>query len=324
MSDVLQGQERIVSNLYVREIKPADFDFLPLDWSKVFGNNNNVIVEIGFGSGEFLQSYALKHPEKNFVGFEVSITSMKKAHNRIKDLENVRLVITDARFGMREFFGPKSVEKVIMNFPIPWDKKSHERRRVIVPEFFETLSNVLQDDGTFELATDVEWYARQTIEIAQEKGFELMSFVENPDREIKTRYEQKWIKYGRNIYSVILRKKTHLEVERLIGGHHEMPHAKCAVSESKFDELKGKVFKERSKVVVVKGLYKQMEGKAYLIKIISTDGEFQQHYYLVAYPEDLSEENSKKWIIKLDSASNPYRTPAVKWSVQVLAGFLSQ
>ncbi|WP_448377311.1 tRNA (guanosine(46)-N7)-methyltransferase TrmB [Fervidobacterium sp.] len=313
---------KIIENvsIYTKEIKPAVFDYLPLDWSSVFGNSNGIIVEIGFGGGEFLESYAVKHPEKNFVGFEVSITSMKKAHRRIENLSNVRLVITDARFGMREFFAPKSVEKVIMNFPIPWDKKSHERRRVIVPEFFETLSNVLIDDGTFELTTDVEWYAKQTMETGIELGFEVLKFVENPDREIKTRYEQKWIKYGRNIYSLELKKVKHVEIGRLIGGKHEMPHAKAMVKEERVPLLHSKVFKEKDMVVVVKGVYKSTDDNAYVIKIISTDGEYQQHYYLVAYPE---EPESSQWIIKLDSASNPYRTPAVKWSVQVIADFLS-
>jgi len=306
-----------VSVLYVKEIRPSEFDYLPLNWSEVFGNSHSVVVEIGFGSGEYLFELARRYPEKNFVGFEVSITSMKKANNRLRELDNVRLVITDARFGMREFFGPRTVEKVIMNFPIPWDKKSHERRRVIVPEFFDTLANVLIDGGLFELATDVRWYAERAIETGVEKGyFQLVEFLKNPDREVKTRYERKWLSYGRDIFSVTLKKVKHAEVERLIGGPHEMPHIKCWVEESKFSELTGKVFKDGNKVVVVKGVYKSVENDAYIIKVISSDGDFQQHYYLVVYPED------GEWIIKLDSASNPYRTPAVKWSVKAIANYV--
>lgn len=303
-----------------KEIVPAKFDYLPLDWSKIFENKNGIIVEIGFGGGEYLQNYCKKYPEKNFIGFEVSITSMKKAGKKLKDVNNVKLVITDARFGIREFFPSKSVEKVIMNFPIPWNKKSQERRRVIIPDFFDTLSNVLVDNGIFELATDVEWYAKQTIEIATEKGlFEVAQFLENPDREIKTRYERKWINYGRNIYVVLLKKIKHKEIERLIGGIHEMPHAKCKVNVDKLSKIDKKIFKKNdNNIVVVKGVYKSQMNDAYLIKVISSDGDFQQHYYLVAYPEN------NEWIIKLDSASNPYRTPAVKWSVQVIAEFLSE
>ncbi|MFN6991909.1 MAG: tRNA (guanosine(46)-N7)-methyltransferase TrmB [Fervidobacterium sp.] len=317
-------RESEISFISSKETVPARYDFLPLDWSNIFGNRNGIIVEIGFGGGEYLQKLAQKYKEKNFVGFEVSITSMKKASKRLKDLNNVKLVITDARFGMREFFSPKSVEKVIMNFPIPWDKKSHERRRVIVHEFFDTLSNVLVDNGVFELATDVEWYAKQTIAMAtQENFFEVIQFTENLDREIKTRYEQKWIKYGRNIYVVQLKKIKHKEIERLIGGIHEMPHTKCKINKEKLNELNGKVFKDKDKVVVVKGVYKSQTNDSYIVKVISSDGEFQQHYYLTIYLEDEKCDDCNSWIIKLDSASNPYRTPAVKWSVYAIGDFLS-
>ncbi|MEN3042440.1 MAG: tRNA (guanosine(46)-N7)-methyltransferase TrmB, partial [Fervidobacterium sp.] len=122
--------------------------------------------------------------------------------------------------------------------------------------------------------------------------------------------------YGRNIYLLKLKKIKHVEVSRLIGGIHEMPHAKCRIKVEKLNELPGKVFKEKESVVVVKGVYKSTTNEAYLIKVISSDKDFQQHYYLVAYPEE------SDWIIKLDSSSNPYRTPAVKWSVRAISEFL--
>ncbi|HOJ94990.1 MAG TPA: tRNA (guanosine(46)-N7)-methyltransferase TrmB, partial [Fervidobacterium nodosum] len=98
-----------------------------------------------------------------------------------------------------------------------------------------------------------------------------------------------------------------------------MPHEKVRINEEKFKELHGKIFKENASVVVVKGIYKSTSNDAYLIKVISSDKDFQQHYYLVAYPE---EDRNSNWIIKLDSSSNPYRTPAVKFSVKAIAEFL--
>jgi len=51
--------------------------------------------------------------------------------------------------------------------------------------------------------------------------------------------------------------------------------------------------------------------------VISTDKDFQQQYFLIL----LKKKNG--WLLKLDSVSNPYRTPAVKWSVKKLAEVLS-
>jgi len=132
------------------------------------------------------------------------------------------------------------------------------------------------------------------------------------------------MKYGRNIYAVTLKKAKHGEVDRLIGGIHEMPHAKCEIDEGKFNSLVGKVFKEDTKVVVVKNVYRSESDSSYIVKLIASDGDFQQHYYITAQREmegtdGIEGIESDVWLIKLDSASNPYRTPAVKWSVQMIA-----
>ncbi|RKX51321.1 MAG: tRNA (guanosine(46)-N7)-methyltransferase TrmB, partial [Thermotoga sp.] len=114
------------------EIKPRYEENFPLDWEKFFRRRGKLFVEIGFGNGEFLVEMARRYPEKNFVGFELSITSMVKVQRKIHDfkLENVRVVMEDGRFALREFFGDESVETVVTNFPCPWPKKAHKERRI--------------------------------------------------------------------------------------------------------------------------------------------------------------------------------------------------
>lgn len=48
-------------------------DYQPelLDWQQVFGNDNPVVLEIGFGMGASLVEMAKNAPEKNFLGIEV-------------------------------------------------------------------------------------------------------------------------------------------------------------------------------------------------------------------------------------------------------------
>ena len=41
-----------------------------LDFPKVFGNTNPVILEIGSGKGRFLIGSATERPDLNFVGIE--------------------------------------------------------------------------------------------------------------------------------------------------------------------------------------------------------------------------------------------------------------
>ncbi|RKX99444.1 tRNA (guanosine(46)-N7)-methyltransferase TrmB, partial [Candidatus Poribacteria bacterium] len=186
-------------------IDPRRFEKLPLDWPEIFGRDGDLIVEIGFGSGEFLEELAALNPDKNFVGFELSLISMQKAQKRFfrRGLENVRVVLVDGRFGMRELFHDGSVSRVISNFPCPWPKKKHQKRRLIVPEFARILAAVLREGGDFELVTDELWFAEEAVERFDETGcFRIEGPVADPERPIQTRYERKWKSRGKTIYLV--------------------------------------------------------------------------------------------------------------------------
>ncbi|MBO8160096.1 MAG: tRNA (guanosine(46)-N7)-methyltransferase TrmB [Thermosipho sp. (in: Bacteria)] len=303
------------------EIKPQNFSYFPLDWKEIFNNENPIHVELGFGNGEFAAYYCKKNPELNYIGFELSITSMIKAQRKLKNsnVQNAKLILLDGKFGLRELFPDGSIEKVIMNFPIPWYKNYQAKRRIIITEFFEILSVVLKNGGTFELLSDQDWYVIEARENALKSGFfEIVEFEKNPKREFYTRYEKKWIKFGRDIYKLVVSKKDCGKIVRLIGGAIEMPHAKGKANIEKLPALLNNVFKENNQTFVVKGIYKSLDNERYLIKVISSDKDFVQHYFLTLYRKDDDE-----WVIKLDSESNPYRTPAVKWSVQKIMEVLS-
>ncbi|QTA37709.1 tRNA (guanosine(46)-N7)-methyltransferase TrmB [Thermosipho ferrireducens] len=307
------------------EIKPQLEPYLPLEWKHIFENDNPLHVELGFGNGEYMEKYCQKNQSVNYIGFELSITSMIKAQKKLAktNIKNARIILCDARFGLRELFHDNSIEHIIMNFPVPWHKKSHARRRIIVADFFRTLAAVLKVGGTFELMTDEKWYAEEAQENAFSNGnFKVYKIEKNPERRVMTRYETKWLKYGRNIYRLIIEKKSYEPVERLIGGVHEMPHSTGKINPEKFYSIVNSVFKKEKMSFVVKGIYKSLDGNAHILKVISSDDSFSQHYFLVAYPQEFDNPDST-WVIKLDSTSNPYRTPAVKWSVKKLMEVLS-
>ena len=302
------------------EIKPRYEESFPLDWEKFFGRRGELFVEIGFGNGEFLVEMARRYPEKNFVGFELSITSMVKIQKKIHDfrLENVRVVMEDGRFALREFFEDESIETVVTNFPCPWPKKAHEERRITSGDFLDILSVVLKPKGIFELVTDERWYAEEVHEKLIESGyFDVESILENPERPVETRYERKWKSQGKKIFLIRAYKLKKGKVERLLKGGIDLPHVlfQGDVKDEDVFSLEGKVFKKGDKVFVVKNTFKGRS--SFLLKVISTDKDFQQQYFLIL----LKRKNG--WLLRLDSVSNPYRTPAVKWSVRKLAEVLS-
>lgn len=309
---------------YKYVVNAFDFEGYPIKWNEIFKNDNPIVVEIGFGHGEFTQEMARKYPEKNFIGFEMSITSVAKIQRRLKkeNMENVRILMTDGRFGIRNLFEDNSIEKVIVNFPCPWSKEKHFHRRITVPEFYDSLKMVLTDSGEFELATDVGPYADDAYELALEMGFSVSKIKVNEDRPVKTRFETKWIKYGRDIYTFRMRKNEYQKAERLLEEEEPMPHASIKKEKADLSNIFTNLntpFKSGSgkQVCIFKGAFSDDKSSHYLVKTIAVDGEFEQHFFINIFERD------NDWVVKLDSVSNPYRTPAVKFSVSEIARLIS-
>jgi len=273
-----------------------------------------LLVEIGFGRGEFLVSLAKAYPQGLVVGFEVSMTSLLKACSRLKaeNITNVKLVLFDAVFGLREFFGPSSIDTVYMNFPVPWPKKKHAKRRIINPPFWLALANVLKPAGTFELMTDVEWYAQEAAENARLTGFFDVHIERNPNRRVQTKYERKWLDEGRNIFRVVAKRvsaKTP-DVERLLlAGGDYMPHA---VLEGHFTPsilkmLEGVEIKWERGAFGVREVY--VREKDALFRVYTIDKGFFQAFYVWLRP--YSPDSNNMYLLKLDPLTSPFRTRSV-------------
>ena len=88
--------------------------------------------------------------------------------------------------------------KAFLNYPDPWPKARHHRRRFVTPGYLTALARVLQPGAEFRVATDIADYVRQTLEEVPQAGFELLGQGDQPwDDWFSTRYEQKALREGR-------------------------------------------------------------------------------------------------------------------------------
>jgi tRNA (guanine-N7-)-methyltransferase len=135
------------------------------DWKEIFAAPADaklqLHVDIGFGGGEFLIDLAQRYPERAFVGIELGFDRVLKLARRLSrtPIRNVRLIGTAAGWAVREAFEDASVESFWINFPDPWPKRHHRRRRLVTPRFVGELTRKLSPGGSLQVATDDEDYA---------------------------------------------------------------------------------------------------------------------------------------------------------------------
>lgn len=165
-----------------------------------------VVLDIGFGRAEVLMQLAIDQPEKSFLGVEVSRKRVFKAARRIEraGLAGVRLVHSTAELLLERILPDASIAEIWINFPDPWPKKRHFRRRLIRPEIAGQLARVLEPGGRLFIATDYEPYAHWIADVmAGSPGLENVHAPaawssDRPARR-ETAYEAEFLAEGRSI-----------------------------------------------------------------------------------------------------------------------------
>jgi tRNA (guanine-N7-)-methyltransferase len=164
-----------------------------------------LVVEIGFGRGEFLLDLAACEPDVAFLGVDYSHKRVFKLARRlaVSQLSNVRVLEARAEDLVVEL-GAKSVRTFWVNFPDPWPKLRHHRRRLLQAPLVAELAQRLVPDGLLEVATDHEGYAKQidavlAAEPLLENALESAFLRDVPGRRT-TAYEAAWRAEGRALH----------------------------------------------------------------------------------------------------------------------------
>lgn len=184
-----------------------------LDYSAVFGNENPVVLEIGFGMGKSLVEMAKNAPELNYIGVEVHRPGVGAciALAVEQEVTNLKVYEHDAIEVLADCIPDNSLTTVQLFFPDPWHKKKHHKRRIVKPEFVETIRQKLKVGGVFHMATDWENYAECMLEDMQSApGYENLSetndYVPRPDSRPLTKFENRGQRLGHGVWDLQFKK----------------------------------------------------------------------------------------------------------------------
>ena len=121
----------------------------------------NMHLDIGCAAGEFLFDLALVNTKWNYLGIEIRERLVKTAKLKVqeKEIKNLYFVFGNANNILNDFhseFIVRNVKSISLNFPDPWFKKRHYKRRLIQPKFINHLSKSMQKGSLIFIKTDVK------------------------------------------------------------------------------------------------------------------------------------------------------------------------
>ncbi len=191
------------------------------NWKSFFKNPAAPLhIELGCGKGAFIAAAACNRPGCNFLGIDIKSEMLVEAKRKIEDVcgpqaENVALTAFDvARLHL--ILAPEDKpERIYINFPNPWPKNQHKKRRLTHTRQLLQYRSILAQNGEIYFKTDDKPLFCESLAYFAEAGFEIACEIKGlkeapglqPELLVQTEHETMFRKKGMEIYAVIAKKK---------------------------------------------------------------------------------------------------------------------
>lgn len=208
-------EQPVASRAPARPVPVSPDELEDLRWQTFFGNANPVELEIGVGKAGFLLRRAQAYPQRNFLGIEWANEFYRFAVDRMQrwKVPNVRILRTDASHFVRAQCLRDSLLALHVYHPDPWPKRRHHKRRLFQSPFVDAAVACLVPGGRWAVQTDhAEYFEVIRDLLLNHPQLEQIPF-DDPDfgvaeARVATNFEIKYLREGRQIYQLAVRRKS--------------------------------------------------------------------------------------------------------------------
>jgi tRNA (guanine-N7-)-methyltransferase len=172
---------------------------------KVFQNENDIVLELGCGRGEYTVNLAQASPQLNFIGVDIKGARIWRGAKTINEQNILNAAFLRVKIEwLPEFFEAGEVKEIWVTFPDPQPQLSRENRRLTNAKFLSMYRHLSGKDGVFHLKTDNLGLFDYSVEMLQQENghFEVCTrdlYTDAPagfDLSIQTTYEKKFLSEG--------------------------------------------------------------------------------------------------------------------------------
>jgi tRNA (guanine-N7-)-methyltransferase len=182
------------------------------DWGTVYGQPQQPLhLDIGSAKGHFLRAMAIACPDWNFLGLEIRAPLVDYCL-QLRDAagqDNLHFMFCNANTTLTALLGSLPtglLQRVSIQFPDPWFKKRHQKRRVVQPELVAVLAQALPQAGQVMVQSDVEAVAVEMCDrFAEHSAFQRTDTLWLPESPFpaQTEREQITLEKGLPVYRAV-------------------------------------------------------------------------------------------------------------------------
>ena len=178
-------------------------------------DNARLFLEIGFGNGQSLAALAALYAQDRFIGVDVFMEGVAGLIGRLQQAgsTNVRIMAENIYEVLVRSIPTESLDRVIINFPDPWPKRAHHKRRLVQDDFLDLLATRMRPGALLNLATDWPHYAQWMLAVLEghtafQNSGTKGDFAPEPVDWVETRFQQKAREAGRSTFHLAYYRKT--------------------------------------------------------------------------------------------------------------------
>ena len=187
----------------------------PPNWDKIYAKVHQPLhLDLGCGRGRLLWNLAQIEPGWNYLGLEIREPLVEEA-NQWRDergLRNLHYLFCNANRSLKpilETLPAGILKRVSVQFPDPWFKRRHKRRRIVQPELVAEIAEFIAIGGEVFLQSDVKEVIEQMSDMFSENSaFKRLTKdlgAENP-LPLPSERERSTISRGEPVYRVLFER----------------------------------------------------------------------------------------------------------------------
>ncbi|MBO9700661.1 MAG: tRNA (guanosine(46)-N7)-methyltransferase TrmB [Sporocytophaga sp.] len=158
------------------------FEKIKGNWNNFFDNENEIILELGCGRGEYTTGLASLFPQKNYIGVDIKGARIWKGscvaeENNLTNAAFLRIRM----YELENFFSEGEADEIWITFPDPRPVDKHEKHRLTYPRYIDSYLKILKPGGILHLKTDNLQLHEYTLAVMENYKDRIKSIIHTED-----------------------------------------------------------------------------------------------------------------------------------------------